>query len=82
MSVSLPNRLLVRLDAMVGERGLHNRSQMISELIRHAIAEHSEARTNSVLAGTVTLIYRAENGRVRQALAQTQSQYIKEVISS
>src|SRR5882757_2232145 len=82
MSVSLPHRLLVRLDAMVGERGLHNRSQMISELIRHAIAEHSEARTNSVLAGTVTLIYRAENGRVRQALAQTQSQYIKEVISS
>jgi CopG family nickel-responsive transcriptional regulator len=82
MSVSLPNRLLVRLDAMVGERGLHNRSQMISELIRHAIAEHTEARTNSVLAGTVTLIYRAENGRVRQALAQAQSQYIKEVISS
>jgi CopG family transcriptional regulator, nickel-responsive regulator len=82
MSVSLPTRLLVRLDAMVGERGLHNRSQMIAELIRHAIAEHSEARTDSVLAGTVTLIYRAENGRVRQALARTQSQYIKEVISS
>jgi CopG family nickel-responsive transcriptional regulator len=82
MSVSLPNRLLVRLDAMVGERGLHNRSQMISELIRHAIAEHSEVRTNAVLAGTVTLIYRAENGRVRQAIAKTQSLYIKEVISS
>jgi CopG family nickel-responsive transcriptional regulator len=82
MSVSLPNRLLARLDAMVGERGLPNRSQMISELILHALAEHSEARTNSVLAGTVTLIYRADNGRVRQALAQTQSAYIKEVISS
>jgi CopG family nickel-responsive transcriptional regulator len=35
-----------------------------------------------VLAGTITLIYRAERGRVRQALAQTQSDFLKEVISS
>jgi CopG family nickel-responsive transcriptional regulator len=55
---------------------------MIAELIRHELAEHSEARTNSVLAGTVTLIYRAESGRVRHALAQIQSTFIKEVISS
>jgi CopG family transcriptional regulator, nickel-responsive regulator len=82
LRVSLPEGLLVQLDTMVEERGLPSRSQMIAELIRHALAEHSEDRTNSVLAGTVTLIYRAENGRVRQALAQTQSTYIKEVISS
>jgi CopG family nickel-responsive transcriptional regulator len=82
LSVSLPSELLARLDAMVAQRGLPSRSQMIAELIRHALAEHSEARTNSVLAGTVTLIYRADSGRVRQALAQTQFTYIKEVISS
>jgi CopG family transcriptional regulator, nickel-responsive regulator len=35
-----------------------------------------------VLAGTITLIYRAERGRVRQALAQAQAEYLKEVISS
>jgi CopG family nickel-responsive transcriptional regulator len=82
LSVSLPEQLLTQLDVMVQERGLPSRSQMIAELIRHALAEHSEDRTNSVLAGTITLIYRAENGRVRQALARTQSSYIKEVISS
>jgi CopG family nickel-responsive transcriptional regulator len=82
LSVSLPEQLLARLDVMVQERELPSRSQMIAELIRHALAEHSEDRTNSVLAGTVTLIYRAENGRVRQALARTQSSFIKEVISS
>ena len=82
LSVSLPEELLIRLDTMVQERGLPSRSQMIAELIRHALAEHGEQRTNSVLSGTVTLIYRADNGRVRQALAQTQSTYIKEVISS
>jgi CopG family nickel-responsive transcriptional regulator len=82
LSVSLPSELLSRLDAMVSERGLPSRSQMIAELIRHALAEHSESHASSVLAGTVTLIYRADSGRVRQALAQTESRYVKEVISS
>lgn len=82
LSVSLPGELLVELDAMVRERALPSRSQMIAELIRHAIAEHSEGLPEAVLAGTITLIYRAESGRVRQALAQVQSAYVKEVISS
>jgi CopG family nickel-responsive transcriptional regulator len=82
LSVSLPSELLAELDAMVSERQLPSRSQMIAELIRHALAEHSEGTADAVLAGTITLIYRAESGRVRQALAQTQSVYIKEVISS
>jgi CopG family nickel-responsive transcriptional regulator len=82
LSVSLPEQLLAELDVMVQERALPSRSQMIAELIRHALAEHGEKRTSAVLAGTVTLIYRAENGRVRQALARTESEYIKEVISS
>lgn len=82
LSVSLPAELLARLDAMVAERGLPSRSQMIAELIRHELAEHSELRPGAVLAGTVTLIYRADSGRVRHALAQTQCAFLKEVISS
>jgi CopG family nickel-responsive transcriptional regulator len=80
--VSLPAELLHQLDAMVAERGLPSRSQMIAELIRHALAEHGEGVPDTVLAGTITLIYRAESGRVRQALATTQSAYLMEVISS
>jgi CopG family nickel-responsive transcriptional regulator len=82
LSVSLPAELLVQLDAMVAERGLPSRSQMIAELIRHELAEHSGARSDAVLAGTITLIYRAESGRVRHALAQAQMAYVKEVISA
>jgi len=82
LSVSLPTELLAQLDAMIAERGLPNRSQTISELIRHEIADHNENQVGSVLAGTITLIYRAESGRVRHALAQTQQTYLKEVISS
>lgn len=82
LSISLPAELMTQLDAMVAERGLPSRSQMIAELIRHELAEHSGARPGAVLAGTVTLIYRAESGRVRHALAQAQLGFVKEVISA
>jgi CopG family nickel-responsive transcriptional regulator len=82
LSISLPADLVARLDEMIETRGLPNRSQTIAELIRHELAEHSEAELDDVIAGTITLIYRAESGRVRHALAQTQLAYLKEVISS
>ncbi len=82
MSMSLPGELLVQLDEMVAERGVSSRSAMIAELIRHELASHDEDIPGAVLAGTVTLIYRADRGHVRHALAQTQLSYLKEVISS
>lgn len=82
LSVSLPADLLAAFDAMIAERGLPNRSQTLCELIRHELAEHGEEQDDEVIAGTITLIYRAESGRVRHSLAQTQLTYLKEVISS
>lgn len=83
LSISLPAELSAELDAMVSERTLANRSQVIAELIRNAIAEHSaRERPETLLAGTITLIYRAESGRVRQALAKVQMNFIPETISS
>lgn len=83
LSMSLPAELFRQLDVMVDERGLPSRSQLIAELIRHALAEHEAlTRPEDMLAGTITLVYRGDRGRVRQQLAQTQAEYLKEVISS
>ena len=83
LSMSLPAELFRQLDTMVAERGLPSRSQLIAELIRHALAEHeSLTRPDEMLAGTVTIVYRGERGRVRHQLSQTQANYLKEVISS
>ena len=82
LSISLPPDLVVKLDAMMVERGLPSRSQVITELIRHELADFEARQVDPVIAGTITLIYRAESGRVRHALAQTQSAYLEEVISS
>lgn len=83
LSMSLPADLFRQLDAMVEERGLPSRSQLIAELIRHALAEHAASiRPDEMLAGTVTIVYRADRGRVRHQLAETQADYLKEVISA
>lgn len=83
LSISLPAELFHELDAMVAERETSNRSQMIAELIRAELAEHSaRERPQTLLAGTITLIYRAESGRIRQALAQVELGFVPETISS
>ena len=83
LSMSLPAELSQRLDTMVEERGLPSRSQLIAELIRNELAEYgASARPEDMLAGTITLVYRGDMGRVRHQLAQVQADYLKEVISS
>jgi CopG family nickel-responsive transcriptional regulator len=83
LSISLPGDLFHQLDVMVAERNLPSRSQLIAELIRHALAEHEAfTRPSEMLAGTITLVYRGDRGRVRHQLAQTQADYLKEVISA
>lgn len=83
LSMSLPAELSRQLDAMVEERGLPSRSQLIAELIRDELAAHgADEHPEDMLAGTITLVYRGDMGRVRHQLAQTQAEYLKEVISS
>ena len=83
LSMSLPAELSRQLDAMVEERGLPSRSQLIAELIRDELAAYgAAARPADMLAGTITLVYRGDMGRVRHQLAHTQADYLKEVISS
>jgi CopG family nickel-responsive transcriptional regulator len=55
---------------------------LITELIRHELADPDNGDDASVLAGTITLVYKAESGRVRHALARLQSEFLQEVISS
>ena len=83
LSMSLPAELLHHLDAMVEEREIPSRSQLIAQLIRNAVAEHQAlVRPEETLAGTITLVYRGDHGSVRQQLASKQQHFLKEVISS
>jgi CopG family transcriptional regulator, nickel-responsive regulator len=56
---------------------------LIAELISNAVAEHEAlAHPEAIFAGTITLVYRADRGRVRTQLAQIESEFLKEVISA
>jgi CopG family nickel-responsive transcriptional regulator len=56
LSISLPPELVVQLEAMMAERRLPSRSQVITELIRHELADFVARQENPVIAGTITLI--------------------------
>jgi len=79
----LPHGLSRELAAAVREHGGKSRSHWIADLIRGAVAEHGAAlQPGHVLAGTLTIVYRAEVARVRVQLARRLAGYLKEVISS
>jgi CopG family nickel-responsive transcriptional regulator len=83
LSISLPGELFRQLDVMVQERDLPSRSQLVAELIRNALADHGEeTHPKALLAGTITMVYRGNQGRTREQLVQTQRDYLKEVIST
>lgn len=67
-SVSLPQRLLQDLDAMVREKGYDNRSLAIADMIRNQIVQHRQERGTQEIAGTITLIYDHHKPRVQAAL--------------
>lgn len=81
-SVSLPRGLLMGLDTMVAQRGLPSRSHAVAEMIRQQLADHSQRLGDRVVAGTLTVVYRASRGRIRNELAAVQRRYLKETISS
>ena len=56
LSMSLPGDLFRQLDMMVEERGLPSRSQLMAELIRHALAQHEAfTRPDDLLAGKISI---------------------------
>ncbi len=82
LSVSLPAELLGSLDAMVARRGLPSRSHAVAAMIRQQVVEHAQRLGNSIMAGTITVVYRSNRGRIRNELAVIQRHYLKETISS
>lgn len=82
ISISLPQNLAESLDEMVTQRGFHNRSQAIAEMIEHSLIHHQQDNENTIMAGTITLIYNSGKRDLLQKLTQIQHEHVEEVISS
>lgn len=82
ISVSLQEKVLYELDQMVEECGFESRSQAISEMINRQVAEHKTQLDDSIMVGTINLVYNHSVRGLQQKLTDLQHEYIDEVIST
>jgi CopG family nickel-responsive transcriptional regulator len=82
ISVSLPESVYCELNQLVAERGLESRSQAIAVMVTQAALEHREDKGDTLMAGTITIVYDESKGNLLQRLAELERRYLDEVISS
>ncbi len=82
ISISMPEALLEELDVMVSKRGFDSRSQAICDMINLQINEHRAQQGDTVMTGTVNLVYNHSIPGLQKRLHDLQFEYIDEVISS
>jgi len=82
ISVSLPDAVFRQLDQMVQERGHESRSKAIADMITHSALEHEEDKGDSIMTGTITIVYDESKGHLLQRLAELERNFVDEVISS
>jgi CopG family nickel-responsive transcriptional regulator len=79
--VSLEKNLLDALDEYVLENHFSNRSQAIRHLINKNMVEQKWL-CNNLVAGTVTLIYDPKSSDLMSQMAEIQSKFTDEILSS
>ena len=82
-SVAMPESLLMRFDALVAKRGLaKNRSEVVRDLVRDAIAEDDCQIPGEEVMGTLTIMFNHHSGDVREKLDAIQHDYFEQIITT
>lgn len=82
-SVAMPEDLLVEFDQLVARRGLaKNRSEVIRDLVREALAEEQCGTLGMEVVGTLTIIYDHHVNDLRDKIDGVQHEYFDHIISS
>jgi CopG family nickel-responsive transcriptional regulator len=82
LSISLPERLSFELDEMVAKKGFKHRSQAVAELISSRLNQESQQEPNTVMAGTLTLVYDESKRGLLAKIARILRENLTEIISS
>lgn len=82
VTLSLPDGVYRQFQELMVERGFHNRSQAVAEVLTQHIADYYSLRGNRMMAGTITLFYDHKRPGLKQEIANIQHESIREVISS
>lgn len=81
-SVAMPEELLMRFDHLVARRGLaKNRSEVVRDLVRDALAADECDTPGVIVVGTLTIVFE-HHGGVQDKLDNIQHEYFETVITS
>ena len=82
-SVAMPESLLMDFDRLVARRGLaKNRSEVIRDLVRDALMESLAESPETIVMGTLTIVYDHHASDLQHKLHQIQHDHFDNIVST
>ncbi len=82
IGVAIDSELLSRFDKLIARRGYSNRSEAFRDLIRQELVEESWERPDSIVVGTVTLVYDHHVRLLSERLTDMQHDHYHNILST
>ncbi|HVO99728.1 MAG TPA: nickel-responsive transcriptional regulator NikR [Bryobacteraceae bacterium] len=82
IGVAIDSELLVRFDQHIHDRGYTNRSEAFRDLIREALIEQAAEKPDSIVVGTLTLVYDHHVRQLSDRLTAMQHDHFHLVLST
>jgi len=82
IGVAIDSKLLQKFDDLIARRGYTNRSEAFRDLIRDALIEKTAERPDSIVVGTVTLVYDHHVRMLSDRLTEMQHDHYHHVLST
>jgi CopG family transcriptional regulator, nickel-responsive regulator len=82
IGVAIDTNLLEKFDRLIAQRGYTNRSEAFRDLIRDALVEKSWESPDSLVVGTVTLVYDHHVRLLSDKLTDIQHDFHRSILST
>ena len=82
IGVAIDSTLLENFDDLIARRGYTNRSEAFRDLIRDALIEQTARRPDSIVVGTLTLVYDHRVRMLSERLTGMQHEHFHSVLST
>jgi len=82
IGVAIDSDLLVKFDQHIQHKGYHNRSEAFRDLIRDALIEETAEKPDSIVVGTLTLVYDHHVRQLSDRLTAMQHDHFHLVLST
>lgn len=82
IGVAIDSDLLDKFDKLISQRGYTNRSEAFRDLIRAELVEDTWAKPDSMVVGTVTLVYDHHVRMLNEKLTEIQHEAFHSVLST